>query len=323
MKNNPKIDAVITWVDGNDPKHRAKRDMFGDNKSLTKDDIAGDTRYTSVGEIMYCVASINRFAPWINKIYIVTDEQNPNVEPFLEKYFPEGHIPVEIVDHKVVFEGYEQYLPTFNSICLESMTWRIPGLSERFIEFNDDLILSAPTQPEDFFTEDGVVCYGRKYSSLIIRFNGLFKYRIDGSKRVTFKGTMLNAAKLIGKRGKIIKIYHTPKALLKSIYKDFFEAHPEHLENNLRYRFRHAKQYNPQELMYLILYKQGRCELRRAYSQLLYIKPTEEPEFVLGRLAEFDSKANHKFGCFNSLDQTTEELRNTIIDWIERRIGLK
>ena len=75
--------------------------------------------------------------------------------------------------------------------------------------------------------------------------------------------------------------------------------------------------------MYLILYKQGRCELRRAYSQLLYIKPTEEPEFVLGRLAEFDSKANHKFGCFNSLDQTTEELRNTIIDWIERRIGLK
>ena len=54
-----KIDAVITWEDGNDPRHRAKREQYGDKKSLNRDDIAGSTRYTSIGEIMYCVASIN------------------------------------------------------------------------------------------------------------------------------------------------------------------------------------------------------------------------------------------------------------------------
>ena len=101
-----KIDAVITWVDGDDPRHRAKRQQFGTQRQFSEENVAGDTRFKSLGEIFYCVASINRFAPWINKIYIVTDEQNPNLEPFLEHHFPEGYIPMEIVDHKVIFRGY-------------------------------------------------------------------------------------------------------------------------------------------------------------------------------------------------------------------------
>lgn len=322
MKNNPKVDAVITWVDGDDPRHIAKREAFGNKKILKVDDVAGNTRFRSVGEIMYCVASLNKFAPWLNKIYIVTDEQNPNVEPFLNRHFPDGHIPVEIVDHKVIFRGYEQYLPTFNSISIESMTWRIPGLSERFIEFNDDLILSAPTKYEDFFTEDGVVCYGKRYSPFITRLLGLTKFHKDGSKRVTFKQTMLNARDLLSKSGKFIKLYHTPKALLRSVYEEYFTAHPDHLEKNIKYRFRHHTQYNPQEIQYLLLSDWNRCKLLRA-EELLYLKPKKDVEYIAEKLASFDKRASHKFGCFNSLDQAPEEALKMTIDWIERRIGLK
>ena len=143
LPNDMKIDAVITWVDGDDPRHKAKREQYGDRRIFAQDDVAGSTRYKSLGEIFYCIASLNRFAPWLNKIYIVTDEQNPMVEEFLHRHFPEGAIPMEIVDHKVIFRGYEEYLPTFNSISIESMTWRIPGLAEHYIEFNDDLILAG------------------------------------------------------------------------------------------------------------------------------------------------------------------------------------
>lgn len=318
-----KIDAVITWVDGDDPRHRAKRQQFGTQKMLNTDDIAGNTRYKSVGEIFYCVASINRFAPWINKIYIVTDEQNPHVEPFLEKHFPEGYIPVEIVDHKTIFRDYEQYLPTFNSICIESMTWRIPGLSEHFIEFNDDLILAAPVSPEDFFTEEGnLVCYGKKYNSLVVKIHGLLKYHSDGRKRVTFKETMNNAASLLGRHLYMIKIYHTPKALLKSYYEKYFSEHPEHLIANISHRFRSPKQFNAQELQYLELYRKERCELRSAY-ELLYLKPKKSVEYIEEKLRSFSEKKNCKFGCFNSLDQTSEEGKKLVIDWIESRIGLK
>lgn len=319
-----KIDAVITWVDGDDPRHRSKREQYGSRRFIHHNDVAGDTRFNSLGEIFYCVASLNKYASWLNKIYIVTDEQNPNLEEFLAKHFPEGHIPVEIVDHKVIFRDYEEYLPTFNSIAIESMTWRIPGLNEHYIEFNDDLILSAPTNPEDFFPAEGkVVCYGKKYNSLYVMMSHLWKRHGDGSKQVSFRQTMLNAAALLGKRRHFIKIYHTPKPLLRSIYESYFAKHPEHLTRNIKHRFREPSQYNVEELNYIIARRDGRCVMRKAYNELLYLKPKKSVAYIAEKLAAFDKRPKHKFGCFNSLDMMTENGRSMTIDWIERRLGLK
>ena len=319
-----KIDAVITWVDGDDPRHKAKREQYGDRRIFAQDDVAGSTRYKSLGEIFYCIASLNRFAPWLNKIYIVTDEQNPMVEEFLRKHFPEGAIPMEIVDHKVIFRGYEEYLPTFNSISIESMTWRIPGLSEHYIEFNDDLILAAPTRPEDFFAEEGkVVCYGKRYRMLYVTVSHLLRRHKDGSKQVSFRQTMRNAAELLGERKSFIKIYHTPKALVRSVYERYFANYPDNLLDNIRHRFRVPSQYNVEELNYLLLQREGRVVMRKAYNDLLYLKPKRNDEYIAKKLAEFDKKSGYKFGCFNSIDQMTDEGRRMTIEWIERRLGLK
>ena len=319
-----KIDAVITWVDGDDPRHRAKREQYGNRRMLSQNDVAGNTRYASLGEIFYCVASLNRYAPWLNKIYIVTDEQDPMLDEWLANHFPEGTIPMEIVDHKVIFRGYEEFLPTFNSISIESMTWRIPGLSEHYIEFNDDLILAAPTRPDDFFTEDGkVVCYGKSYRSLYVRLSNILRRHRDGSKQVSFRQTMRNAAEILGERKYFIKIYHTPKALLRSVYERYFASYPDNLLSNVRHRFRVPSQFNVEEMQYLLLQREGKMVMRRAYDDLLYLKPKRDNEYITKKLAEFDSKANHKFGCFNSLDMMTEEGRTMTIEWIKRRIGLK
>ena len=319
-----KIDAVITWVDGDDPRHRAKREQYGNRRMLSQNDVAGNTRYASLGEIFYCVASLNRYAPWLNKIYIVTDEQDPMLDEWLANHFPEGTIPMEIIDHKVIFRGYEEFLPTFNSISIESMTWRIPGLSEHYIEFNDDLILAAPTRPDDFFTEDGkVVCYGKRYRSLYVRLSNILRRHRDGSKQVSFRQTMRNAAEILGERKYFIKIYHTPKALLRSVYERYFASCPDNLLSNVRHRFRVPSQFNVEEMQYLLLQREGKMVMRRAYDDLLYLKPKRDNEYITKKLAEFDSKANHKFGCFNSLDMMTEEGRTMTIEWIKRRIGLK
>ena len=318
-----KIDAVITWVDGDDPRHKAKREKYGDSTIASRDDVAGTTRFRSVGEILYCVASLNRFAPWLNKIYIVTDEQDPKIDERIKELFPNGHIPMEIVDHKTIFEGYEEYLPTFNSISIESMTWRIPGLSEYYIEFNDDLILAAPTSPEDFFTEDGkVICYGKRYGALDLFTSPLLGHHDCNSKQVTFRKMMYNASKIMGKRNGLIRLYHTPKALRRSVYEEFFAKHPEHLLNNIRHRFRHLEQYNVQVVQYIDLFNKGLCQLRRAYSQLLYMNSMATDDYVSERLTQFSQQPNHKFGCFNSIDQMTEWGQRQTIEWIERRIGM-
>lgn len=318
------IDAVITWVDGNDPRHMAKRQKYGRNEIFLADDIAGSTRYASVGEILFCVASLNRFAPWLNKIYIVTDDQIPPVVPFIEQHFPDGHIPMEIVDHRSIFHGYEENLPTFNSISIESMTWRIPGLSEHYIEFNDDLILAAPATPEDFFTTDGkVVCYGTKENILLVCLTRLLKYRSNGNKKVTFKETMVNAALNAGERISYIKMHHTPKALLKSVYEKYFKEQQQLLAHNISYRFRSHKQFNPQETQYLMLQKEGRCIMRKVSTNLLYLKAKEDTKYILKKLRCFSAKPTFKFACFNSIDQATEEGQKMIIDWIKERILLK
>ena len=312
MKNRSyPIDAVITWVDGNDIQHKEKRMKYGNNAMFKAE------------EIFYCVASIHRFAPWINKIYIVTDGQDPHIKSFIEKNFSR-QIPIEIVDHKTIFKGYEEFLPTFNSISIESLTWRIPGLSEHYIEFNDDFMLAAPAMPEDFFTSDGkVVCYGKKYSSLLVRISRTVKRRWNGEKKVTFKETMLNAATLLGERWFFIKIYHTPRALLKSIYQEFFNAHCDILKKNISYRFRSHKQFNAEEIQYMLLYNSKRCILQSAHENLLYIKPKRKVRYTQKKLQLFEKRESAKFACINSLDNTSCEIQEKIIAWMQQRIGVK
>ena len=84
------IDAVIPWVDGNDPVLNSKRRSYAPEHLFSHNDSHGATRFASIGEIYWCVASINRFAPWISRIFIVTDGQDPKMDSFLSKHFPEG-----------------------------------------------------------------------------------------------------------------------------------------------------------------------------------------------------------------------------------------
>ena len=91
--------------------------------------------------------------------------------------------------------------------------------------------------------------------------------------------------------------------------------------NNISHRFRSPKQFNAQELQYLDAYRKGKCELRGAYD-LLYLKPKKSIEYIKEKLKLFSAKKDCKFGCFNSLDQTSDEGKSMVVDWIEKRIGL-
>ena len=51
----------------------------------------------------------------------------------------------------------KRYLPTFNSNVIELWLHQIPDLGEHFVLFNDDMYLTAPVKPEDFFRK-GLPC---------------------------------------------------------------------------------------------------------------------------------------------------------------------
>ncbi len=318
-----KIDAVITWVDGDDPRHIAKRRLYGTPSMFKADDVAGSTRFSSLGEIFWCVASLNRFAPWLNKIYIVTDGQDPGLDKFISGTFPQGHIPMEIVDHKVIFRGYEDYLPSFNSVSIETMTWRIPGLGDHFIELNDDFMLNAPVTPEEFFTCDGKpICYAKRYSVALTRFTRLFKHRKDGSKKVTFKELMLNAASIAGSKSFYFRLGHTPRALRRDFYENYFSEHDNLTIRNIRHRFRDPEQFTPQELQYLTLYKKGECVHRDPHKTLFFLQPKRKKGYVRKKMERLEKMKECKFVCFNSIDLACARDRELVTTWIEKRLGI-
>lgn len=319
---NQPIDIVITWVDGQDQELAERRRQFAHSDELKHDDVGGITRYASIGEIFWCIASINRFAPWVHRIYIVTDGQDPNVFPFLDANFPEGYIPVEIIDHKQIFKGYESFLPTFNSLSIETMLWRIPGLSRHFIEMNDDLMFGAPVCQEDFFVADGIpVCYANTWNIPLTRLTRIIKRNKDGKHRLTFKENMIAAAKIAGNKWSFLKMAHTVKPLVCDAFEDCLGKHPELIERNIRHRFRHIEQFNAEELHYLYLQHQKRLCVRDPKKVLFYLEPKHKNGYILRKLAQLKA-GNYKFCCFNNLNLASEQELHDIKTWIADTLKL-
>ncbi len=317
------IDAVIAWVDGNDPQHKAKRMHYASPDQKLNDEVGGDIRFTSIGEIKYAVASILRFAPFVRTIYMVTDNQNPNIDEFVERNFPNRTTNIEIVDHRVLFRDYEEVLPTFNSRSIETVLWRIPNLSEYYVYFNDDVMLARPLSPSDFFDADGrIMCYASHFSVPFAALLRKIKPKKKGFKVSGFKDAMLNAARVIGEKYFFPYPPHIPHAQRKSILQTFFTEHPDLFVQNLTPRFRASFQFNPQVLCYMLGKRQGKAIQHSKTGVYLYLKPKKDNDYMRKKLAQFTKDKGAKFVCFNSLDYASKEDQQLAIQWLENRLSL-
>ncbi len=142
------IDFVVAWVDGSDEQWLRKKEKYSSDKHADKGS-AGSSRYRDWDIFKYWFRSVEKNAPWVNKIFLVTDHQIPDFllpnDPKLEIVYHDDYIPKE-------------YLPTFSSHTIELNFHRIKGLSEHFVYFNDDTMLNRPVLPTDFF-KNGKPCY--------------------------------------------------------------------------------------------------------------------------------------------------------------------
>ena len=323
MTENFPIDIVLPWVDGDEPALKARRMSYMDNgKEALHEDVAGNSRYKSLGEIRYCLASINIFAPFIRKIFIVTDNQDPELESYLSGLFPKGYIPMEIVDHKTIFKGYEQYLPVFNSRAIETMIWRIPGLSEHFILMNDDFFFVGQTQTSDFFRDGKTICYADWFPTSWAKFLRFIKPAKNGHKNVGFKDSMLNATSLIGDSAFFLCLGHTPRALKKSFYEHFFSNHEDALISNISHRFRHRSQFNSQELFYMSEYKNGNIVPVPVNSKALYLKPKGSHSYIDRKLRRFRADKKRIFCCINALNLASETDQKKVLEWAEEIVNV-
>jgi len=147
MQNTPEIDFVITWVDMNDPAWMADFRKFktGIDNSTNQ---YSEARFRDYGFLRYWFRAVEKNAPWVRKIHFVTCGQKPQ---WLDTKHPKLHL----VDHKDYIPN--EFLPVFNSSLIELYFHKIEGIADRFVYFNDDMYMIAPTSPERFF-KDGLPC---------------------------------------------------------------------------------------------------------------------------------------------------------------------
>ena len=137
-----KIDFVIPWVDGNDLLWRVEKDKY--TPQLQED--SRDERYR--GDLRYWFRGVEKFAPWVNKIYFITWGHLP-------EWLDTRNKKLVIVNHKDFIPS--KYLPIFNVNPIEMNLHRIRGLAEHFVYFNDDMFIISRMHKHDFF-QKGLPC---------------------------------------------------------------------------------------------------------------------------------------------------------------------
>jgi hypothetical protein len=323
------IDAVITWVDGNDPGHRRRR-----LKALNEEDpvknvpIASrgdETRYLDNGELRFCIASIRKFAPWIRNIYLVTDRQCPDfLTPEVQK-----KQNISLVDHAEIFSDYDWALPTFNTRTIETALWRIPGLSDRFIYFNDDFVLSAPVRPEDFFIGNRVVVrggwnrmkrYGR-FHLLASRAANFLTQKLLGITRTMHLLLQMRSAELAGFNRRYFRVEHVPHPVHKPVLEVFFEEHGELFERNIRYRFRDIEQYSAIFLAYHLKISRGEAELVPPDDVMMVHGEMDRPLWLDRKLRRIE-RQQVRFLSLQGLESMNDRYRRRLEDVLTELTGL-
>jgi hypothetical protein len=140
------IDMVFSWVDGTSSEfQRLRAERMATYVVGDGDD--SEARFRQIDELKYALRSVRLYAPWVRRIFIVTDSPKPA--------WLADHPLVTVVRSDEFFTD-ASVLPTHNSHAVESQLHHIDGLAEHFIYSNDDMFLGRPVRPDMFFSPGGV-----------------------------------------------------------------------------------------------------------------------------------------------------------------------
>lgn len=297
--NKIKIDMVYTWVDNKDPKWLEKKLAY--SGECIDNNVNGNCRYIDNDELKYSLRSLEKYANWINKIYIITDNQFP-------KWLNTDNKRVKIIDHSEIMP--KECLPVFNSNAIEHCISNIPNLSEYYLYGNDDTFFANKVSPSYFYHKDGYP-YCR------------FSYKFD--KDFDFYNRMCaNTDYLIEKKfGKSLKMFchHNINAYRKSDVKNCIEMFKKEINETIKSRFRKVENVEPTiYLSYALAVKHGHYKgifrlpiyTNKTYNfftklyqpDSLYLSPHDKQLFEL-------LKNNKKIGlfCINDGENISNEER--------------
>jgi hypothetical protein len=172
------IDLVYLWVDSTDPIWQAKKNEALKTVDTHTSSLAA--RYRNHNELKYSLRSVEKHAPFIQNIYLITNQQRPT---WLNS---EGK-NLFVVDHKDLFPDRGS-LPCFSSNAIEAVMHRICGLSEFFLYASDDHFLLNDISVGDFLLANG---------KMLVRLSPYLVYLPYDTERDPFYDQFVNTCELM------------------------------------------------------------------------------------------------------------------------------
>jgi hypothetical protein len=329
-----KIDFVVTWLDANDPEWIASYNQLrGGQHSEDKG------RYRNWDFFRYWFRAVENYAPWVNKVFLVTNGKFPNwINPQNPKL-----VLVKHADYML-----EKYLPTFNSCAIEINFNRIKGLSEHFVYFNDDFYINGPVTP-DYYFKDGLPCdcNAEKFSvtpfySPEEKFRNRIKVWIDAAvlnyhfdRRKTISqapwkwygphlwGKHLLASLILhgSKNFQAFTLRHNEQPMLKSVIQEIWDAEPLMCEQTCS-QFRQDVSLNPYIIRYWQFASNKFYPMRKQYGKYFGLGQANLSSIINTLL-----DTNIKSVCLNDgahcSDEAYFEYKKNIIETFEKKFPNK
>lgn len=239
------IDVVITWVDDRTPGYR---EMLKAHARAVPDLDPARTRDT-LETLRYGLRSLERHAPWVNRVFLFT------CRPQVPEWLDTAHPRLAVIHHDEVIPA--GLLPTFNSFAIISHLHLIPGLSDRFLYLEDDMLLLKDVTLADFVSADG--------RPLVFEQEGATPrhetIRNPATERpwnlaLAEANRLLDEAYGQSRRG---YVNHVPLLIDKAAWRAMTERFPAAFDATRRARFRAAGNVPPEYLYPQLMLAEGRA----------------------------------------------------------------
>jgi len=294
------IDVVYMWVNDDDPQWRSRRDAAATSLS-DGEERAGDQQFRQHDELRYSLRSIAAFAPWVRRVYLVTDGQRPD-------WLSDDDDAIRVVDHKDFWSDPDQ-LPVFNSHAIASQLHRIEGLAEHYIVVNDDVFLGSPSLPNFWFSSSGQPVFHSSSTTFPpASFRGELQVIVDAR---------LNAVDLVDRdfRFRPATLFqHTPIAQSRSLNAELEQKFPAEFAHNAGSKFRSREDLETIWLHHYYGFGLGRTQRGKLNYRYIGVGRADTAQ----AFAEIEQSGKVQAFCINDSPVSTPEDYAEVENWLLR-----
>lgn len=302
------IDIVFSWVDGTSTDfQRARAQRM--QAYVVGDGDDSEARYRQIDELKYALRSVYLFAPWVRRIFIVTDSPKPT--------WLAEHPRVTIVRSEDFFQD-TSVLPTHNSHAVESQLHHITGLSEHFLYSNDDMFFGRPVRPDMFFSPGGITKFIEATTRIGLGEPDPTRSGFENAARV-------NRGLLRERFGRVTTrhLEHAPTPLRKSVMAELEAEFPEDFARTAASAFRSATDISVTNSLYHYYGLMTGRAVQQTEAKVLYVETTlasapAEMERIL-------KERGYDFFCLNDGSQpeiSVARRTKAVRSFLERYYGI-